>query len=295
MFKEVCIKNLQPKEITIQLPHIQLAALEYGDAQGKPVLALHGWLDNAMSFARLAPKLEGMHVIALDLMGHGLSGHKPAGTGYQLWEAAFSAVAVAQALGWQQYSLLGHSLGAILSVMVASICPQQVERLMLIDGLIAIPKQPEEFPAQLQQAMLGLARSLHKTPQKVVYSSLDEMIKRRQNGFIPLSYEAARLLMERGAEKVDGGYCWRSDSQLMIPSPCPLTEDAAWSYAEQRLCPINLVVARQGLLAMNPLFMKRLATLPNCQVNNIEGTHHLHLESEEAAKEIAESFNQFMA
>lgn len=255
---------------------------------------MHGWLDNAMSFTLLAPQLEGMHVIALDLIGHGLSEHKPAGTGYQLWEAALSVVAVTQALGWQQYSLLGHSLGAILSVMVAAICPQQVERLMLIDGLIAIPKQPKEFPMQLQQAMLGLAKSLYKPQQKVVYSSIDEMIKRRQNGFIPLSYEAARLLMERGAEKVEGGYSWRSDSQLMIPSPCPLTEDAAWSYAEQCTRPINLIVANQGLLALNPSFMNRLTTLSNCQVNHVEGSHHLHLESETAAKEIAKYFNQFM-
>lgn len=289
------MKFLPPKEITIELPTIKLAALEYGDARGKPVLALHGWLDNAMSFTRLAPQLEDMHIIALDLMGHGLSEHKPVGTGYHLWEAALSVVAVARALGWQQYSLLGHSLGAILSVMVAASCPQQVERLMLIDGLIAIPKQPEEFPTQLQQAILGLAKSLYKTQQKKVYASLDEMVKRRENGFIPLGPEAARILMERGVEKVEGGYCWRTDGQLMIPSPCPLTEDAAWSYAEQCRSPINLILAKQGLLANNPLFMGRLATLTNCQVNTVEGTHHLHLESEDAIREIASYFNQFMA
>lgn len=78
---------------------MQLAALEYGDPDGKPVLALHGWLDNAMSFAHLALRLQGMHIIALDLMGHGLSDHKPEGTGYQLWEAAFCVAAVAQKLG----------------------------------------------------------------------------------------------------------------------------------------------------------------------------------------------------
>lgn len=258
-------------------------------------MALHGWLDNAMSFAHLAPKLEGMRIIALDLIGHGFSGHKPAGTGYQLWEATFCVAAVAQQLGWQRYSLLGHSLGAIISVMVSAICPQQVERLMLIDALIAIPKRAEEFPEQLQQAMLGMAKSLYKPQQKMVYATLEEMIKRRQQGFIPLSYEAASLLMKRGAEAVEGGYCWRSDSQLMIPSPFPLTEDAAWSYAEQRICPINLIVANQGLLVADTRFMKRLSTLPNCQVNRVEGGHHLHLESKQAAQEIANYFNLFMA
>lgn len=248
-----------------------------------------------MSFSYLAPQLEGMHIIALDLMGHGLSGHKPRGTGYQIWEAALSIVVVAQQLGWQQYSLLGHSLGAILSVMVASICPKQIERVMLIDGLIPIPKLPEEFPAQLQQAMLGLAKSLHKPQQDVIYPSLEAMIERRQQGYMPLTYEAAKLLMKRGAKAVAGGYCWSSDSQLMISSAIPLTEDAAWSYAEQRSCPIHLIVASRGILATNPRFMKRLSTLSKCQFSTVEGGHHLHLESEQAAKEIAYYFNQFMA
>jgi hypothetical protein len=38
------------------------------------VIALHGWLDNANSFARLAPQLKGLRIVALDLAGHGYSG-----------------------------------------------------------------------------------------------------------------------------------------------------------------------------------------------------------------------------
>ena len=59
----------------------------------KKVLCLHGWLDNAASFNRLAPLLlesspssssadeqqeqhQPMEILALDFPGHGLSGHK---------------------------------------------------------------------------------------------------------------------------------------------------------------------------------------------------------------------------
>lgn len=287
------VEEMFAKEVCIKLPYIELAGIEYGDEHGEPVLALHGWLDNAMSFARLAPKLKGMRIIALDLMGHGFSGHKPAGTGYQLWEAVFSTVAVIDKLGWQKCSLLGHSLGAIISVMVASIRPDLVKQLMLVDGLVAYYKPAIDFPSQLQQAMVGFARSISQQRTVKVYDSLDAMIKKRQQGLVPISYEAASLLMERGAKQVDGGYCWRSDSQLMIPSPFPLTEDAAWSYAEQMHCPTNLVLAKQGLLIDNKDFMQRLTALQNCKVDIVEGGHHLHLDSEQSAQVVADSFNSF--
>ncbi|UYZ83823.1 alpha/beta hydrolase [Entomomonas sp. E2T0] len=282
------------KEVRIQLPHIELAGLEYGDPQGEPVLALHGWLDNAMSFVRLNPKLQGMRIIAIDLMGHGFSQHKPAGTGYQLWEAVFSTVAVIHKLGWQRCSLLGHSLGAIISVMIAAIRPDLIKQLMLIDGLVAYSKQPTEFPQQLQQAMLGFAKSLAQQQTVKVYDSLDSMIKKRQKGLVPISYEAASLLMERGVKAVEGGYSWRSDSQLMIPSPFPLTEEAAWSYAEQIVCPTNLILAKQGLLIDNKPFMQRLSQLDNCKVDILEGGHHLHLDNEQSAQEVADCFNDFL-
>ena len=70
------------EEVRLNLPHIELAAHLFGPEDGLPVIALHGWLDNANSFARLAPKLAGLRIVALDLAGHGHSGHRPAGAGY---------------------------------------------------------------------------------------------------------------------------------------------------------------------------------------------------------------------
>ena len=55
------------EEVRLSLPHIELAAHLFGPEGGLPVIALHGWLDNANSFARLAPKLKGLRIIALDM------------------------------------------------------------------------------------------------------------------------------------------------------------------------------------------------------------------------------------
>ena len=56
-----------------------LAALRGGDPQGPKLLALHGWLDNAASFAPMAAHLAAFDLVALDLPGHGASSHRAEG------------------------------------------------------------------------------------------------------------------------------------------------------------------------------------------------------------------------
>ena len=53
---------------------------EWGDANGEPWIALHGWLDNCGSFDRLLPHFpKNQRVICLDIPGHGFSTHYPPG------------------------------------------------------------------------------------------------------------------------------------------------------------------------------------------------------------------------
>lgn len=64
-----------PKDHLLDLDGVEIAVRTWGAEDGIPILALHGWLDNAASFERLAPMLDGCFVVAPDLIGHGRSGH----------------------------------------------------------------------------------------------------------------------------------------------------------------------------------------------------------------------------
>jgi len=277
------------EDIRLQLPHIELAARLYGPPEGQPVIALHGWLDNANSFARLAPKLRGLRIVALDMAGHGRSQHRPLGASYALWDYAYDVLEVARQLEWARFSLLGHSLGAIVSVLLAAAQPQRIERLALIDGAVA-PSEPGEQLAQrlgsALQAQLDWAAK-----RKSVFPEREHAIQARMRGLVAVSREAAHLLAARGLTAVPGGYTWSSDSRLTLPSPIRLTPTQALDFALAVQCPTVQVVAEEGLLANN---RELLSQLPFVQ-RQLPGGHHLHLNDDVGAELVADCFNRFFA
>ena len=121
-------KTMADRDETVVLPNgFKLAVRIWGDPDACPQcpqhrwLALHGWADNAASYDRLAPMmlLEGATaVVAVDFAGHGRSDHRwPT---YHDEDDVADVVAVAAALNWTRYSLIGHSLGGCIGQAVAA-------------------------------------------------------------------------------------------------------------------------------------------------------------------------------
>ncbi|MBX8522565.1 alpha/beta hydrolase [Pseudomonas cichorii] len=277
------------EEVRLSLGHIELAAHLFGPEDGQPVIALHGWLDNANSFARLAPRLEGLRIVALDLAGHGHSDHRPAGASYNLADYVFDVLQVAEQLGWQRFSLLGHSLGAIISVILAASMPERVQRLALIDGLLPLTGEADEAVNRMRMAIE--AQMALPGKQKPVYPDQDRAVEVRMKGMVAVSREAAQLLAQRGLMPVPGGYTWRSDSRLTLPSAMRFSHQQAMNFVAGIKCPTQLVMAEDGMLARN---RELLSGLP-FQVKSLPGGHHLHLNDEEGACSVADCFNRFFA
>ncbi|MDU9405042.1 alpha/beta hydrolase [Pseudomonas sp. zfem004] len=279
--------SAQVEEVRLTLGHIELAAHLFGPADGLPVIALHGWLDNANSFARLAPQLKGLRIVALDLAGHGYSQHRPVGAGYALADYAHDVLRVAEQLGWQRFGLLGHSLGAIISVQLAGALPERVSHLALIDGVIPPTVTEQDAAERLGMALQAQLRLDGK--RKTVYATLEEGVEARMKGMVAVSREAAELLAQRGLMPVPGGYSWRSDSRLTLPSPTRLNQAQAMAFVKRVACPACLVVAADGMLARHTELLEQL---PFEQIT-LPGGHHLHLNDEQGAALVADCFNRF--
>ncbi|MHC2144835.1 alpha/beta hydrolase [Pseudomonas sp. 210_17 TE3656] len=279
--------NTQMEEVRLSLGHIELAGHLFGPADGVPVIALHGWLDNANSFALLAPKLRGLRILALDLAGHGHSGHRPAGAGYALWDYAHDVLRAAEQMGWERFALLGHSLGAIVSVVLAGSLPERITHLALIDGVIPPTSGPQDAAERMGMALQAQLRLDSK--RKAVHPTLEQAIQARMKGLVAVSREAAELLAQRGLMPVPGGYTWRSDSRLTLPSPTRLNEAQALSFVQRVACPAMLVVAADGMLARHTALLEQLPFTREV----LPGGHHLHMNDESGATLVADCFNRF--
>ena len=279
------------EEIRLSLPHTEVAAHLYGPEDGRPVIALHGWLDNAATFSRLAPLLNGIRIVALDLPGHGHSDHRPVGAAYNIWDYAHDVLQTAEQFGWQQFSLLGHSMGAIVSVLLAGAMPDRIERLALIDGVIPYTGEADTAPQKLGESLQALLAVDEK--RKPVYATFEQAVAARMKGVGAVSREAAERLAQRGLMPVPGGYTWRTDARLMLPSPMRLTRAHALAFAQRVTCPASLILAEQGLMT-RPETLELCESLP-FTLHRLPGGHHLHLDDQGGAEAVSAVFNPFFA
>src|SRR5262245_54247330 len=124
------------KTLNLTIPGLTIACKCWGNPQNPPILALHGWLDNANSFDYLAPYLEDQYyLIAIDLPGHGHSSHIAQGAYYHFSDGIFTVIEIINALKLDKVHLLGHSMGACLASLVAGVTPDRFPSLFLIEGL----------------------------------------------------------------------------------------------------------------------------------------------------------------
>ena len=253
-----------------------LHAKVWGPPDGRPVIALHGWLDNAASFDIIARHLRNVRLVALDLAGHGLSQHR-AEASYELWCDMADIMAVADQLAWKQFGLLGHSRGAIIATLLAGTFPNIISHAGLIDAIFPDVINAEEAPIQLGRAIL--ANNVVSTKPRAVYKTLDQAALVRQAGIIKTSHTVARRLVERGTQGVKGGYSWNTDPRLLLPSPWKCTEQQLAAFMRRIRIPMPLIVASRGLAEWDQTWREPLQPYPNIMIHEMEGSHHLHMEN----------------
>ena len=178
----------------------------WGEGGCPGIILVHGGGAHAGWWDHIAPWLasRGRTVVALDLSGHGDSGHRPS---YQLEDWAAESLAVAQDARLAGPPVLaGHSLGAWSTVVAAAQHPEDVAGLILMDCRIVDPP-PDEAPASSDRPL--------RPPR--VYPTLEEALRRyrpepAQEGNLPFVMEH---LAARSVRPVEGGWTWKFDPGVL--------------------------------------------------------------------------------
>ena len=264
------------KQVTLDTGSGQLAGLHGGTPDGTRVLALHGWLDNAASFVPLAAHLHGIDLVALDMPGHGASPHLPPGAEYSLAGTVHAVLDAADALGWDSFAVLGHSMGAAIGSVLAAAAPERVTRFVAIEALGALADAEDHTAARLREAVA--ARRALAGKRLRVFPDIDTAVRARMQANA-LSKPVARLLVERGLVAVDGGYSWSTDPRLTISTAVRMTEGQVRDLLAHIECPVRVIYADppQSYLPES-LRRERDALLSRGERVVIDGGHHLHME-----------------
>ncbi len=249
------------------------------------VLALHGWLDNAASFHRLAPLLPECEVVALDFPGHGHSDHRAPGHVYSFVDYVLEIPEVLESLGWESVCILGHSMGGAIGHLFSVACPEQVESLIMMENLGPVPPwRPGTAAKQLSRAVSQWWR--HSLEHRRFYTSVNDALMARAKA-TPLSPSDLRPLVERGlTRKTDdngrAGYHWRTDKRLRLPSLLYLAEEQIQELLRSTSVPCQVILADPVTEALDyPSRKKRIQSLNPDNIQKIAGCHHLHLSSPE--------------
>lgn len=184
----------------LQLPTGVTIHIAERDGEGTSVIALHGIWDDWRYFQPLfaAPNspFTSHPTILIDLRGHGESS-KP-DKGYGLSEYAGDVLALIEQRAMSKVILVGHSLGALVALRIASIIPESIEALLLEDP--PLPPRREAagmFTALLELKQLSIEAVIDDFQYMLTGRSLDRITRSAER----LKNTADGVLREAG----DGG------------------------------------------------------------------------------------------
>jgi pimeloyl-ACP methyl ester carboxylesterase len=120
----------------VTISHVRVGAGEHR------VLALHGWFGSAHGWGSLPRFLdEAAYSYAfLDLRGYGA--RKDESGEFTMAEAATDALALADDLGWERFSVVGHDMSGVAIQHMLALAPDRIRRLV---GIAAVPAIGVQF------------------------------------------------------------------------------------------------------------------------------------------------------
>ena len=256
---------------------LRLHYVDWGNQGAPPLLLIHGGRDHCRNWDWVAEALrDDYHIIAPDLRGHGDS-QWVIGTGYGMIDYVYDIAQLVHQKQETPVTIIGHSLGGSISLMYSGIYPENVARVISIEGLGPSPNMIQERSGRMaHQRMRGWIRQARglagRTPRR--YVSIDEAVQRMQTANPHLTPDQALHLTTHGIiQNEDSTYSWKFDNYVRSSSPYSFNAEEARSLWGRIECPTLLVRGLESW-ASDPAADGRLAAFVDARVVDIENAGH---------------------
>ena len=192
--------------------------------------------------------------------------------------------------------IMGHSLGGAISLLYTALHPQNVKKLIAIEGMGPPPKMIEErINIPIQKRLEAWFSDLRQSSARRVkrYPSIEEAFQRMKEENPHLSTEQARHLTIHGSnQNEDGTYSWKFDNYVRNFSPIGLPFDQTGELYQNITCP-TLLVRGEESWASDPEKDGRLARF-RCDVESTSFKNAGHWVHHDQLEPFVERVNQFL-
>lgn len=253
-------------------PGVSLRLWDWG-GDGPPVLLLHGFGMSARVWDPIAGALATHRVLAPDARGHGDSDRSPDPHGSSRTGLA-DLTALVDELALERFALVGHSMGAAVSIRFAARHPERLERLVLLDAGPDLPAvsrrrprpQPRRTPPVSGFASVGAyAQALgilypRARPEELLELAHHWLTRRPDGRFEPKLDPGLLRPENHGAEP--SAVARRKDSDLL------------WSQLARIRCPILIVRGAHSTVLSEPTARRMLAVAEDAQLVELAQAGH---------------------
>ena len=259
--------TIEPASRTLTANGLDLHYLEWGRADGAPIVCVHGFTSSAQAFNALARHLQGRYrILAPDVRGHGESGWAADGA-YGYLDQASDLAAFADALGLGRFTLIGTSMGGIIAMAYATAHGGRLKGLVIND-----------IGPEAEAGSQRITQTIGARPER--FATFDAAMAYRRE-VSPIT--AARSLddqreLAQGVlkEAADGSWVWKMD-------PAYVTQRAArvaagrpvlWPTLAALRCPTLVVWGTDSDVLLEPQARRIVETLPRGELVAVPGVGH---------------------
>jgi len=261
----------EPKMIRTKGNGIQIQ-LAVWEGKGIEILCIHGITANSRFWDCLASALSPPHkIFAMDLRGRGFSDKPP--TGYSIEHHCKDVLALMDDLGLDRPVLMGHSLGAFISLVFAAQYPKKVNRLILVDGGGKLSE------IQMAKVFTSIKPSLDRLGQ--IFPSFEAYLSvMKQAPYLQPWNSYMETYFHYEVEEVEGGVRCRVHPKHIEEEAQNLGKVDTVQFYKKVIAPTLILRATQGMLIEDDLVLpedvadRMLREMSNAKRIDVVGSNH---------------------